>query len=213
MVRSERRMAVLLALSCLGLAGCTPEIPPPPQEGYLLVPRVVAGRLEDQTALQEQWAGALTPFQREQLSVLTDKPRLVGARQVTAEVSGGMSDAQRRATAAEIRARLPRTAVSVFNGGDGVLVVRLRYTEVIPKRCVNSDHWRAEDGLMPSGCALALTFGRMVSDPGHLVESQAMGPALMEPLARDAIRHSRGDAQAGEETGGGPVPAAGGHAR
>lgn len=185
-------------------------MPPPPQEGYLLVPRVVAGRLEDKGALQEQWAGALTPFQREQLSVLTDKPRLVGARQVAAEISGGMSEAQRRTAAAEIRARLPQSAVSVFNNGDGVLVVRLRYTETIPKRCITSDHWREEDGLMPSGCALDLTFGRMVGNPGHLVEAQTMGPALMEPLARDAIRYSRGEEKGGAEKGSGQMPMAGG---
>lgn len=191
-------MAALVA-GGLGLAGCTPPMPAQPEDGYLLVPRVAAGRLGDAAGFPAETAGGLTPSQRAQLRRLLGTAHAVAARQVAVEVSGALDAAQRGAVTAEIRASLPQSTVTFSPGGEGSPVVRLRYLEVVPKRCVNSDHWRQEDGLLPSGCALALTFGRMVSDPGDLVEGKVMGPALLEPLARDALRYSDGGSDGGRD--------------
>lgn len=175
-----------------GLAGCAPAMPVPPEDGYLLVPRVITGRLD------EDFAEGLNAAQRSQVRRLLGAARAVASRQVAVEVGGRLSEAQRGALAAEIRTAIPQAAVSFLPGGDGVPVMRVHYVEVIPKRCVTSDHWMEEDGLMPSGCALALTFGRMVADPGDLAAGKVMGPALLEPLARDALRYSQGDQEEGK---------------
>lgn len=172
------------------MAACTPEMPPPMEEGYVLLPRATSTRLDDPAVVAGEWQGGLSGVQRVALRRLLLSARQAAARQAVVEVGGYLTDAQRKAIVAEVGTVLPSAQVSFSLAETITPVVWLRYVEVMPRRCLHGDGWYGEDGLPPSGCALAMTFGRMVADPNDLIDGRAMGPALLGPLTRDAVHYA-----------------------
>lgn len=184
-------------LAC-GLVACTPDIPPPPDDGYVVIPRVVTGRLTGGLSFQDD----LNSAQRDQILALLAKVRAVAGRQVSVEVAGGgLSELQKGALTSLVASRDPRAQVLFLSDKGNVPVVNVRYVEVVPRRCLGGDPFTPDSGLLPPGCAVALTFGRMVANPQDLIEGQTMGGAPLEPLVNDALRYGRGE-KVGQESGG-----------
>lgn len=187
--------ATMVALAAM-LGACAPDMPRPPATGYQLVPRSSTVRLAEAGEAADTGAASLTPRQWVALGRLVAEAQAAGARQPALHLNGPLTQAQRVAVLGWVRSRLPGATVD-FSGGGGALVARVDYREVAVDRCRPGPAWGGEDGLLPAGCAVELTFARMVADPDDLVEPKPMGPALLEPLARDALRYSQGDEQTG----------------
>lgn len=193
-------LAVLLPL--LG-GGCTPTLPDPPAEGYVLVPRVFAARLEG--------GGSLDGIGRPSLQGLIVASRAATARQTTVEISGQLSDAEQITLIGEIRASLPYAVVTFRPSAESPPLATIRYIEIIPKRCLTPDPWVGE-GYLPGGCASALSAVRSVGDPHDLIVGKPMGPAPVEGLAQGAIRYldqgeAAGQPAAGQSAAGQTAPA------
>lgn len=196
------RGAAMVSLGAL--CACAPDMPRQPAMDYHLVPQSTSVRLAEAgdvaAAGADAGAATLGPRQWVALGRLVAQAQAAGARQADVVLSGPLTQAQRVAVVNWVHARLPDARVD-FQGGGGALVARVDYREVATERCRPGPVWAGEDGLLAPGCAVDLTFARMVADPDDLVMPKPMGPALLEPLARDAVRYSQGDdAAAGAKT-------------
>jgi type IV pilus biogenesis protein CpaD/CtpE len=194
LVLQEHWRGLSAALIVLVCGGCAPDTPVQPSDSYVLAPRSFSVRLD-----RPAGDGSPAGIDRASLQRLLDDSRAAAAHQVSIEIDGRLTEAQRRAAAAEIRASVPQAVVTFGPGGDGPLQATVRYREVIASRCIVVDDWM-EDGLMRPGCATAMATARMVADPADLVTARQMGPAALQPLARDAI-HYLDQAPAGNSTG------------
>lgn len=173
-------------------AGCAPEVPVAPVSGYQLVPRAASARLAEPSESPDPGAGSLSARQWVSLGRLAAQVEAAGARRAAFHLAGPLTPAQRVSIGRWLRQRLPDATLS-FSDGGGALVARVEYLEVASGRCRPETPWIGEDGLLPAGCAVELTFARQVANPNDLIAPQPLGPALMEPLARDALRYSQGD--------------------
>jgi hypothetical protein len=187
----ERWRGLSAALIVLVCGGCAPHIPVLPSDSYVLAPRVFSARLERLPGEGLDPAG---------LQRLLEQSRAAAAHQVAIEIDGRLTELERRGATAQIRASVPQAAVTFGPGGDGPLQATVRYREAIAGRCILDDDWM-EDGLMRPGCATAMATARMAADPGDLVTARQMGPAALQPLARDAIHYLDQDS-AGSGTNG-----------
>lgn len=179
MTRTASWKVLAMAAACLA-AGCMPDIPPPPDLGFVVSSAAVSGVLPDDTATL-----GLSDGDRIALRSVLSQARAASLRRVAVEVSGRVNEPRKSAMEAEIRQAFP-TARTAFTPGSGASLVVIRGDQATPTSCLQPQPW-FNDGLLPPGCASGLAFGRSLEDPRDLTIGRPLGLGAVGPLARDGL--------------------------